>query len=305
MGRPLVALIDWFRLVTLSVIWGSSFMFVEIAVDHVDPFVIVFARVGLAAFALHVYCRTLGLRIPLDGGRPAQYLTMGFFAHALPFTLLAWGQIHITAGLASIYNATTPLFTILVAHICLADERATPARFAGVLTGFTGVFVLISGGFSVLTPDNLLGQLAALGAAMSYAASAIYGRRFSGLAPAGIAAATLTAATLLMAPLALFLGLAGMSAPDPGALAAIVTLALLCTAAAYILYFQILARAGATNLVLVTFLIPASAIMLGIVFLNETLAPNHLAGMALIFCGLLLVDGRVLRVFSRNRVRGV
>lgn len=296
-----MALIDWLGLVVLSVIWGSSFFFVEIAIEHAAPITIVFARVGLAALALILYCRIKGLHIPVERTRLLQYAAMGFLAHALPFVLLTWGQTHITAGLASIYNATTPLFTVLVAHLCLSDERANTTIFIGVLTGFLGVAVLIGGGLDGLTLDNLLGQLAALGAAISYALCAVYGRRFSGLPPAGIAAATLTSATLLMAPLALFYGGPATSLPPAGALAAIVTLALLCTAVAYIIYYLILARVGATKLMLVTFLIPASAIMLGIVFLGETLAPNHIAGLALIFCGLILVDGQLLRFFSRVR----
>jgi drug/metabolite transporter (DMT)-like permease len=296
-----MVLIDWLGLVVLSMIWGSSFLFVELAIDYVAPFTIVFARVGLAALALILYCRIKGVRIPVEGNRISQYLMMGFLAHALPFALITWGQTHITAGLASIYNATTPLFTVLVAHYCLADERANTTKFIGVLTGLSGVAVLIGGGMNGLTGDNLLGQLAGLCAAISYAFSIVYGRRFSGMTPAGIAAATLSAATLMIAPFAFFYGSALTPLPPASAVAAIVMLALLCTAVAYIIYYWILGRAGATNLSLVTFLIPASAIMLGIVFLGETLAPNHIAGLALIFGGLILVDGQLLRFFLRVR----
>jgi drug/metabolite transporter (DMT)-like permease len=296
-----MASIDWFGLVVLSVIWGSSFLFVELAIDHVAPFTIVFFRVGLAAVALIVYCRFKKLRIPFESQHIFQYLVMGFVAHALPFTLITWGQTHITAGLASIYNATTPLFTVLIAHYCLADERANSTKFIGVLTGLFGVAVLIGGGMNGLTLDNILGQLAGLCAAISYALSIVYGRRFSGMAPAGIAAATLTSATLLITPLAFFYGSSATPLPPASSIAAIITLALLCTAIAYIIYFWILERTGATNLSLVTFLIPASAIMLGIVFLGETLMLNHVMGLVLIFCGLLLVDGQVLRFFLRKR----
>ncbi len=296
-----MASIDWFGLVVLSVIWGSSFLFVELAIDHVAPFTIVFFRVGFAAVALIVYCRFKKLRIPFERQHIFQYLVMGFVAHALPFTLITWGQTHITAGLASIYNATAPLFTVLVAHYCLADELANSTKFIGVLTGLFGVAVLIGGGMNGLTLDNLLGQLAGLCAAISYALSFVYGRRFSGMAPAGIAAATLTSATFLITPLAFFYGSSATHLPPASSIAAIITLALLCTAIAYILYYWILERAGATNLSLVTFLIPVSAITLGIVFLGETLAFNHVMGLALIFCGLLLVDGQVLRFFLLKR----
>jgi drug/metabolite transporter (DMT)-like permease len=296
-----VTLINWLGLVVLSMIWGSSFLFVELAVDHVAPITIVFFRVGLAALALILYCLFKRLRIPLEGKHIRQYVIMGFLAHALPFALITWGQTHITAGLASIYNATTPLFTVLVAHYLLADERANKTKFIGVLTGLAGVAVLIGGNLKGLSFQNILGQMAGLCAAISYAFSVVYGRKFSGVKPAGIAAATLTGATLLIAPLAFIPGSSVTTLPPASAVAAIVALALLCTAIAYIIYYWILEHAGATNLSLVTFLIPASAIMLGIVFLGETLALNHIAGLALIFCGLILVDGQVLRFMSRLR----
>ena len=143
-----MASMDWLGLVVLSVIWGSSFLFVELVIDHVAPFTIVFFRVGLAALALILFCWAKGIRVPLSGTRILQYLVMGFIAHALPFTLFTWGQTHITAGLASIYNATTPLFTVLVAHLCLADDRANTSKFLGVLAGFFGVSVLLGGSFS-------------------------------------------------------------------------------------------------------------------------------------------------------------
>ncbi len=298
-----MSLINWFWLVMLSAIWGSSFFFIELVVDYMTPFSIVLARVGFAALALILYCRFNGLCIPFEGRHLVQYTVMGFLAHALPFTLLTWAQTHITAGLASIFNATTPLFTVLVAHLCLSDERANARKFIGILTGFSGVAVLIGGGLDGLTPDNLLGQFAGLGAAISYAFSIVYGRRFSALAPAGVAAATLTSATILIAPFTFFYGASAMPFPPASALAAIFVLAILCTAIAYIIYYRILAQAGATNLSLVTFLIPASAILLGYIFLNETLTLYHFAGLGLIFCGLVLVDGQLLRHFSRTRPR--
>lgn len=295
--------VQWLGLFVLSLIWGSSFLFVELAVDHIRPFTIVFFRVALAALALIGYCRIRGHRIPLTADRIGQYLVMGLIAHALPFTALTWGQTQITAGLASIYNATTPLFTVLAAHMLLADERASAMKFAGVLTGFAGVAVLIGGGLGAATAGNLLGQLGALSAAVLYALCAVYGRRFSGIPPAGIAAASLTSAALIMAPLAAWQSGMSFSLPPLQGAAAILILALLCTGVAYIIYYKMLARVGATNLMLVTFLIPATAIMLGIVFLGETLEPHHLAGLGLIFCGLILVDGQMVRRFLGRGVR--
>ena len=190
---------------------------------------------------------------------------------------------------------------MLVANYYLTDERATAGKLLGVLIGFLGVASLIGGDIGGFTLNGLLGQLAALGAAICYAYSAVYGRRFSKIAPAGIAAATLTWATLFTLPFVVIYDVAVLSVPPTKTIAAILALALLCTAIAYIISYWILARAGATKLMLVTFLIPVSAIVLGIVFLDETLALNHVMGLALIFCGLLLVDGQVIRYFLRQR----
>jgi drug/metabolite transporter (DMT)-like permease len=203
----------------------------------------------------------------------------------VPFTLIAWGQTHIDSGLASIINATTPLFTVLVAHVLTADERMTAGRLAGVALGLAGVVVLIGPSAPGGVGAGVAGELAVLAAAVSYAFAGVYGRRLGGLPPAVAAAGMLICSSVMVAPLALAVDGLPQAVPAPSVLAAILAIAVLSTALAYILYFRILAAAGATNLLLVTFLIPVTAILFGVVLLGERLGLSALAGMALIFAG--------------------
>jgi len=221
---------------------------------------------------------------------------MGLLNNAIPFTLFVVAQSTIGSGLAAILNATTPIFGVVVAHLVTRDERLTPSRMAGVLLGVAGVAVMVGPSALGGLGRDLGAQLACLGAAVSYACAGVYGRRFPrlGLAPAATAAGQLSASTLLILPLALLIDRPWMlPVPGPTVFAAVLGLALASTAFAYVLYFRILALAGATNLLLVTFLIPVSAILLGVVGLGEVLLPRQVAGMALIGCGLAAIDGRL------------
>jgi drug/metabolite transporter (DMT)-like permease len=293
---------EWGMLVALSVLWGGSFFFVGVAVKELPPLTIVVLRVGLAALALHLVLRLMGHRFPTRRPVLLAFLGMGLLNNALPFTLMVWGQGHIASGLAAILNATTPLFTVLVAHVLTRDERATPAKLAGVLVGFAGVAVMIGGAALGSLGVALAAQAAVLAGALSYAFAGIYGRRFKAMAvsPLATASGQVTASTLLMLPLALALE-RPWTLPVPSAAAAVGGLALVSTALAYILYFRLLAAAGATNLLLVTFLIPVSAVLLGATFLGERLEPRHFAGMALIGLGLAAIDGRPFGWLRRGR----
>jgi drug/metabolite transporter (DMT)-like permease len=283
---------EWALLVGLSVLWGGSFLFVGVAVAELPPLTIVVARVALAAAALLLALRFMGVALPRERRVWAAFIGMGVLNNAIPFTLIAWGQSHIASGVASILNATTPLFTVVVAHWLTADERMSARKLAGVAIGFCGVAVMIGGaGLRTLGVD-VLAQLAVLAAAISYAFAGVYGRRFKamGVAPAATAAGMLTASTLLLVPAMLIVDRPWtLPAPSATTVAALLGLALLSTALAYILYFRLLASAGATNLLLVTFLIPVSAILLGATLLGERLAPRHFLGMALIGCGLAAI----------------
>jgi drug/metabolite transporter (DMT)-like permease len=287
---------DWLLLVTLSVLWGGSFFFTKIALLELPPLTVALGRVAMAAAILIVLARMTGVALPdrMAAWRP--YLVMGLLNNAVPFGLIFWGQTHIPSGLAAILNATTPLFTVLVAHWATADEKLTPARLAGVAAGLVGVVVMIGPDMVHEFGTNVLGQFAVLLAAVSYAFAGVFGRRFRGEPPLRVAAGQLAGSTLLLAPVAILIERPWtLPPPDAATIAALVALAALSTALAYLIYFRILARAGATNLSLVTFLIPVSAILLGTLLLGEQLAARRLAGMAAIGLGLAAIDGRLLR----------
>ena len=288
---------EWTLIVALSVVWGGSFYFVEVALTALPPLTVVLCRVGLAALALLIAIRLSGQGMPQEVGLWGAFLVMGALNNAIPFSLIVWGQVHIDSGLASILNATTPLFTVLLAHAVTADEKMTPNRIAGVLLGLAGVAVLIGpealAGLGAAGLAPLVAQVAILGAAASYACASLYGRRFRHLPPTIPAAGMLCGSSVLMLPLALAIDRPWTLAPGAPVIAAVVGLAVLSTALAYFLYFRILTLAGSTNLMLVTFLIPVSAILLGTLFLGERLDWSAFAGMGLIFAGLAAVDGRV------------
>jgi drug/metabolite transporter (DMT)-like permease len=294
----------WSLLLLLSVLWGGSFFFVGIAVAELPPLTIVAARVGLAAAALWAALPLLGVAPPRGGRAWRAIAVMALLNNAIPFSLIVWSQQTLPSGLAAILNATTPLWAVLVAHVATREERATPARLGGAMLGFLGVAVM--SGIDLLrgTATALPATAAMLLATFSYACAGVFGRRLGrlGLAPMQAALGQLTAAALVMLPLALVVEAPWrLAAPSPGTVAALAGLALFCTAVAYVLYFRILALAGAVNLLLVTFLVPVSAILLGTLVLGERLAVQHLAGMACIGVGLALIDGRVL---AQRRPRG-
>jgi drug/metabolite transporter (DMT)-like permease len=295
---------EWLLLIALSVLWGGSFLFVEIALDGVRPLTLVFGRVSVAAAVLVVYIHARGERLPADRRVWARLAVMGFLNNLLPFALIAWGQTHIDSGLASIINATTPLFTVLVAHAFTADERMTAGRLAGAALGLAGVVILIGPSALGGAGAGVAGELAVLAAAVSYAFAGVWGRRLGGLPSAVAAAGMLVCSSVMAAPLALAVDGLPQAVPAPAALAALAAIAVLSTALAYILYFRILAAAGATNLLLVTFLIPVTAILFGVVLLGEQLGLSALAGMAVIFGGLACVDGRALAWLRPTRAAG-
>jgi drug/metabolite transporter (DMT)-like permease len=295
--KTAMGLREWAMLLALSVLWGGSFLFVGVAVKELPPLTLVTLRVSLAAVTLLAVLRIGGVALPREPRIWAALLVMSLLNNVVPFTLIAWGQSHIASGVASIFNATTPLFGVLVAHLWTSDEKATPSRLAGVLVGFAGVTVMMGGAALRSIGIDLLAQGAILIASLCYAVSGVYGRRFTamGVAPLATAAGMLTVSSLLLLPVALALDRPWtLPTPSPAALLSVAALALVSTAFAYLFYFRILAVAGATNLMLVTFLIPVSAIMLGTSVLGERLEPRHFVGMVLIGLGLAAIDGRPL-----------
>jgi drug/metabolite transporter (DMT)-like permease len=288
---------DWLLLIVLSILWGGSFFFAKVAVREVPPISIVLGRVGLAASMLHMLVLAGGRRMPRDPGLWRDFLIMGLLNNAIPFSLIFWGQKEIASGIASILNATTPLFTVLVAHGFTREEKATPGKLLGVALGLAGVVLMIGLDAASGLGAHLIAEIAVVGGALSYAFAGVFGRRFRGRPPLIVAAGQLTGSTALILPLSLIVDRPWeLPLPSATTAVAIVGLALLCTALAYVIFFRILARAGATNLLLVTFLIPVSALLLGIGFLGERLDAHHLMGMALIGLGLAAIDGRPLRL---------
>ena len=289
---------EWAMLLVLSAVWGGSFFFNEIALRELPVFTVVVARVVLAALILLLVMRIKGEALPRDHRIWAAFVGMGLLNNVIPFSMIAAGQQHIASGVASILNASKPLFGVIFAHFLTKDERMTRARLAGTVIGFAGVAVMIGPSALSGMGGQLLPQLLCLGGAISYAFAGIYGRRFRsmGVTPLATATGQVVVSSLILLPLMLIVDRPwALPMPSPQAIAALIGVAAISTAFAYLLYFRILATAGATNLLLVTFLIPVSAILLGTLVLDEALLPRQIAGMALIGLGLAAIDGRLLR----------
>ncbi|HEY7041374.1 MAG TPA: DMT family transporter [Methylomirabilota bacterium] len=284
---------QWARLGLLAVLWGGAFFFGKVALGGLTPFTVVLVRFGLAALAMLAVVRLGGRSMPRSPRIWAGFALLGLLNNFIPFSLIAWGQVHITSGLASILNATTPLFTALVAH-ALGQERLTPHRISGVLLGLAGVAVLIGPGALRQLGVHTWSELAIVGAAVSYAFAGTYGRRFRAMPAAVPVAGMLTTSALMALPVALALDRPWTARPSLAVWGALLGLALPSTALGFWLYFRLLSSAGATNVMLVTLLMPVIALLLGSIVLGEPVTPSALAGMALIAAGLLAIDGRLV-----------
>ena len=287
---------DWLMLALLGVIWGSSYFFIGVAVTELPPLTIVAARVVLAGAVL--WCVVVVARIPVPRSAEAltAYVVMGLINNAAPFTLIIWAQTQIASGLAGILVATTPLFGVVLAGLTLSDERMTVLRLGGAGVGFAGMVLVIG----VEALNGAAGQVVAicacLAGAFCFAVSGIFGRRFAplGINPLVATTAQVTTSSILLVPIALIVEAPWtLAAPGVDVIAAVVALALGSTALGFILYFRVLASAGATNALLVNFLIPIPAIVLGVTVLGETMKGTHFVGLALLALGLSAVDGRL------------
>lgn len=298
-GKPpayAMGALEWVMLVTLAAVWGGSFFFNKIALRDLPPFTLVWVRSVLGALLLVVIVRLSGESLTQPRSVWRSFMVIGVLNNLLPFSLISYGQTQIASGLASILNATTPLFTVVVAHFVTHDERMTPAKLVGVLLGLAGVVLMI--GVDALRGIGLdvLAQTACLGAAFSYACASLFGRRLRQVPALVSATGPIICGAVMMAPVALIVDRPWeLAMPDAATWGAMAGLVVLCTALSYILYFRILAAAGATNLMLVTFLIPVSALLLGVSVLGEVIEPRQIGGMALIFLGLTAIDGRLYR----------
>jgi drug/metabolite transporter (DMT)-like permease len=297
---------EWGLLLLLSLIWGCSFFFVAVALWELPPITVVALRVAIAALVLHVVIRAMGIALPMTRPAWTSFLVMALINNVIPFTLLTWGQLYVASGVASILNATTPIFTALIAHVTTRDEKLTSNRITGVVLGLIGVAVMVGGSALREMTHYLAGELAIVVAAVSYAFSSVFARRFSaiGVPPLASAAGLLTVSSAILLPAMLIVDQPWLRAlPSLPVVLAVLGSSLIATAVAYLIYFRLVATAGATNLMLVTFLMPATAITLGIVALGEELALRHIAGLALIALGLAAIDGRLLTKLRRSALR--
>ena len=294
---------EWGLLVLLSLLWGGSFFFIGVAVKELPPLTLVALRVGLAAVLLWTFAPILGARLPKSAHALAALAILGFGNNAVPFALIAWGQTRLPSGLAAILNAATPLFSVVAAHFLTAEEKLSRLKIIGAVAGFAGVLWLIGPNLATGAGADLWAELAVLGGALSYALSAIYGRRMRalGLKPIDVATGQATAATLFLAPLAFMIDRPWtLPTPSAGAIASVLALAAFSTALAYVVYFRILAGAGATNVLLVTLLVPATSVVLGALFLSERLGARQFLGFGLVALGLAFIDGRLPRSLVRK-----
>lgn len=297
---------DWLLLGALSILWGGSFFFNGVILKELPPLTLVFLRVALASLMLLPVAWIHGIGFPkgLSGWKP--FVAVAFFNNVVPFSLIVIGQTFIPSGLASILNATTPLFTVVV-MAAAGEEEFSARRLTGVVAGLIGVMILRGGLDAGLDPKLGLasgqgvGIMLCLAAAFSYGISALIARRsLSNSSPLATATFQLIASSVMMAAVA---GLPDRPwlLPMPGAVTwlAVIGLAALSTALAYLVFFQILRRSGATNVMLVTLLIPVTAILLGWLALGEHVSAREIAGALLIGSALLVIDGRVLRLSRR------
>ena len=293
----------WLMFGALGLIWGSSFLLIKIAVvpDGVsaaqagllDPLVLVSVRLSLAAISFLTVIRLTGRKIPTDRKTLLSFLVVGIFNNAVPFLLITWGERTIDSGLASVLNSTTPLFSLVIAHLALADDRISLGKIFGLISGFAGVILLATRSIDPTHPNPLLGQLAVLGAAASYAAATVYIRHslrhVDGIVTAGM---QLSSASIIIVTLTLLTvrPLPVLAEIQPNALLAVVVLGLFNTFIAYLLYFSLIHEWGATRTTLVTYLMPPVGLLLGAIFESEIIDWKLLVGSALIVGGVALAN---------------
>ena len=290
---------DWGLLVFLSVLWGGSFFFAGVAVKELSPLTIVMVRVGLAALLLVPVLWMMGYRLPRAWADWRPFMVMGILNNVIPFSLIVTGQTMIASGTALIINAMMPVFAVLILA-AFAEETLTRNRIAGVLAGFVGVLILRSGD-AALSGEQTLGIVLCLGSTVSYGFAALWGRRqLGGVPPIKSATCQLLCSSLIMVSLAAaFEQFWTLPVPSLATWASLLCLAALATALAYLVFFQILVRSGASNVMLVTLLVPVSAIALGVMVLGEPLRMQEIIGALVICSALLIIDGRVFGRLAR------
>jgi drug/metabolite transporter (DMT)-like permease len=293
---------SFFWILFLAALWGPSFLFIKVAVAEIPPLTMVTLRVGLAFLLLYLILRMQGKRLPKNPVMWRHFAIMAFVANALPFVLFGWGELYIGSALASVLNGTTPIFTVLLAHIFTTDDRMNPIKVVGVLLGLFGIVVLFFPYFSDGIRMDTLGILAITLAAFCYGISILYSRKYlRGLPPLVAPAAQLLVATLYLIPLMFFIDHPlQLPAPSWQAVTSLLGLSFFGTAIAFVVYYHVLEMTSATNLSMVTYLIPVIGVILGVVFLNEKFGWNAYLGCALILLGVMVVNGVFNQIFQRG-----
>lgn len=286
---------EWLLLLLLSSFWGGSFFFIEVCLQSMPPITVTAMRLILAAVFLNIFRRAAGLKFPKEGCVLLKLFLLGLINNALPFSLLIWGQTYVTGGTAALLIASTPFFTILVAHFFTVDEKISPAKLLGVFIGLSGVFLIVRAGDA----DNaMIGKIAIILTAFIYACGGVYGRTIQQyhIPPLTAATGQITSAAIIMLPVMCIIDTPwNLPMPDGTSILALFLMSLFTTALAYVIYFRILSSSGATNVLLVTFLNPASAMLLGAIFIGERVSLIQVAGILVIGIGLTFIDGRLLK----------
>lgn len=280
-------------LTMLALLWGPSFLFVKVAVQDIPPITLVGVRVSIAAVILYAILRIQQRNLPATASTWKHFAVIGLTFNALPFVLLSWAQLHIDSALAAIVNGTTPLFTVILAHLLTSDDRLSPAKLGGVLLGFAGLVLLVAPALVAGVQATVWGSLASITAAVSYGVATVYSRQhLRGLPPLVAPTAQLTMAAFYLVPLSLLVERPYL-APLPGwlAMAALLLLTLFSTALPFVIFYRLVERTSATNLSLVTYMVPVVATILGIVVLHEQPDWNVYLSLALIVLGVMTVNG--------------
>jgi drug/metabolite transporter (DMT)-like permease len=292
----------WMWLGLLSLIWGSGFLLTTIAVRDMPPATSILIRLVLATAVLAPLLRRRRLALPrgLRGWTP--FLVLGLLNTTLPFTLNAWSLTRIDSGIAGILTATVPIFTVIVAHLATRDERATGAKVTGIGLGMAGVVLILGMDADALTSGSTAGKLAVLLASVLYGMGAVYARSLQGIPPLMLAFGQIVTSVLYLTPFVLVVDRPWEATTwGAGTLAAIVALGVFGSAAAYLIFYSLLTTSGAIAASLVAYLIPLVAVVLGVLFLDERLLGQHVAGMVLILSAMALIDGRLVQRLANGR----
>ena len=291
---------DWFMIVSLGTLWGSSFFFVELLLEMLSPFLIVYLRVALAAILLLFILLIKQVKVTLNASLIFSLFIMAILNNVLPFLLIAYGQQTVTGGLASILNANTSLLTILIAPLLIPSEKLSFNRVGGAIIGICGVIIAVGYENIFQIYENNLGKYLILLATLSYALASVWAKlTLDGVPALFSATGMLTGSAIILTPIAFFYNFDELSNLSLSAFSMSALFAILCSVLAYIIYFKILESAGASNLLVCTVIIPPSAIVLNSIFLNQAVSQSETIGLLIIIMGLIVLDGRYIKSDER------